>query len=103
MYTPWLPQPVAVPTRRYTRRTAFTWDIPGRISTDGEDLEVIDPVPEHDETTHTLSVLEFTDLGQPVTPSDVATKKDVPSDPVQCPYTLAHMYPSVWATTPFPA
>ena len=48
-------------------------------------------MPEHDETTHTLSVLEITDLGQPVTPSDVATKKDVPSDPVQCPYTLAHV------------
>ena len=72
MYTPWLPQPVAVPTRRYTRTTAFTWDIPGRISTDGEDsairelialdLEVSDPVPEHEETTHTLSVLEIKDI-----------------------------------------
>ena len=48
-------------------------------------------MPEHDETTHTLSVLEITDLDQPVTPSDVAAKKEVPSDPVQCPCTLAHV------------
>ena len=48
-------------------------------------------MPEHDETTHTLSVLEITDLDQPVTPSDVAAKIDVPSDPVQCPYTLTHV------------
>ena len=58
-------------------------------------------MPEHDETTHTLSVLEITDLDQPVTPSDVAAKKEVPSDPVQCPYTLPHVPIGVGHKGPF--